>query len=125
MSAISVTRAKGSRGAGVDKSFLSAYTSACCKSWDAHPQAGSGGLRRRCRSGNYPPGFGSPKSTRRLETGKNVTGTWEMYDMAIEVDVKELELNKRIPVRVGQLWFDDDGRVGLHSFRERRHLRHD
>ncbi len=48
-----------------------------------------------------------------------------MYDMAIEVDVKELELNKRIPVRVGQLWFDDDGRVGLHSFRERRHLRHD
>src|SRR6266536_1004068 len=27
--------------------------------------------------------------------------------------------------RVGKPWFDDDGRVGLHSFRERHHLRHD
>ena len=41
------------------------------------------------------------KSTGRLEPGKHVTWTWEMYDASIEVDVKEIEPGKRIVVEWG------------------------
>ena len=40
--------------------------------------------------------FWFTKSTGRLEPGKHVTWTWEMYDISIEVEVKEIEVNKRI-----------------------------
>ena len=40
--------------------------------------------------------FWFTKSTGRLEPGKHVTWTWEMYDISVEVEVKEIELNKRI-----------------------------
>ena len=42
--------------------------------------------------------FWFTKSTGRLEPGKHVTWTWEMYDVSIEVVVKEIEVNKRILV---------------------------
>jgi len=45
--------------------------------------------------------FWFTKSTGRLEPGKHVTWTWEMYDMSIEVDVKEVDPNKRIVVEWG------------------------
>src|ERR1041385_4107421 len=45
--------------------------------------------------------FWFTKSTGRLEPGKHVTWTWEMYDVSIEVDVKEIEVNKRILVEWG------------------------
>lgn len=45
--------------------------------------------------------FWFTKSTGRLEPGKHVTWTWEMYDVSIEVDVKEIEINKRILVEWG------------------------
>jgi uncharacterized protein YndB with AHSA1/START domain len=45
--------------------------------------------------------FWFTKSTGCLETGKHVTWTWEMYDMSIEVEVKEVETNKRILVEWG------------------------
>lgn len=41
------------------------------------------------------------KSTGRLEPGKHVTWTWEMYDASIEVDVKEIEPGKRIVIEWG------------------------
>jgi uncharacterized protein YndB with AHSA1/START domain len=31
-----------------------------------------------------------------LEAGKHIVWTWEMYDMSIDVQVKEMEANKRI-----------------------------
>ena len=34
--------------------------------------------------------FWFTKSTGRLETGKHIVWTWEMYDMSIDVDVKEV-----------------------------------
>jgi uncharacterized protein YndB with AHSA1/START domain len=40
--------------------------------------------------------FWFTKSTGRLESGKHIVWTWEMYDMSIEVNVKEVEPNKRI-----------------------------
>ena len=40
--------------------------------------------------------FWFTKSTGRLEPGKHVTWTWEMYDISTEVEVKEIEVNKRI-----------------------------
>jgi uncharacterized protein YndB with AHSA1/START domain len=40
--------------------------------------------------------FWFTKSTGRLEPGKHITWTWEMYDISIAVDVKEIEVNKRI-----------------------------
>ena len=40
--------------------------------------------------------FWFTKSTGRLEPGKHITWTWEMYDVSAEVDVKEIEVNKRI-----------------------------
>ncbi len=45
--------------------------------------------------------FWFTKSTGRLEPGKHVTWTWEMYDVSIEVEVKEIEVNKRISIEWG------------------------
>jgi uncharacterized protein YndB with AHSA1/START domain len=45
--------------------------------------------------------FWFTKSTGRLEAGKHVTWTWEMYDVSIEVDVKEIDVNKRILIDWG------------------------
>lgn len=45
--------------------------------------------------------FWFTKSTGRLEPGKHITWTWEMYDVSIEVHVKEIEVNKRIMVDWG------------------------
>ncbi|HEX5834477.1 MAG TPA: SRPBCC family protein [Pyrinomonadaceae bacterium] len=45
--------------------------------------------------------FWFTKSTGRLEPGKHVTWTWEMYDVSIEVDVKAIEPHKRIVVEWG------------------------
>jgi uncharacterized protein YndB with AHSA1/START domain len=45
--------------------------------------------------------FWFTKSTRRLGAGKHIVWTWEMYDHSIDVDVKELELNKRILIEWG------------------------
>ena len=45
--------------------------------------------------------FWFTKSTGRLEPGKHVTWTWEMYDVSIEVDVKQIEANKRIVIEWG------------------------
>jgi uncharacterized protein YndB with AHSA1/START domain len=39
--------------------------------------------------------------TARLEAGKHIVWTWEMYDVSIEVDVKEVEANKRILIEWG------------------------
>ena len=40
--------------------------------------------------------FWFTKSTGRLQPGKHITWTWEMYDISTEVEVKEIEPNKRI-----------------------------
>ena len=40
--------------------------------------------------------FWFTKSTGRLKPGKHITWTWEMYDISIDVEVKEIEVNKRI-----------------------------
>ena len=40
-------------------------------------------------------------STGRLEPGKHVVWTWEMYDVTIDVEVKVVEPNKRIVVEWG------------------------
>ena len=40
--------------------------------------------------------FWFTKSTGRLEPGKHVTWTWEMYGVSTDVEVKSIELNKRI-----------------------------
>ena len=45
--------------------------------------------------------FWFTKSTGRLEPGKHITWTWEMYDVSAEVDVKEIEINKRILIDWG------------------------
>ena len=45
--------------------------------------------------------FWFTKSTGRLEPGKHVTWTWEMYDVSIKVDVKAVEPHKRIMVEWG------------------------
>lgn len=45
--------------------------------------------------------FWFTKSTGRLEPGKHITWTWEMYDVSTEVKVKEIEPNKRIVVEWG------------------------
>ncbi|HEX6730871.1 MAG TPA: SRPBCC family protein [Pyrinomonadaceae bacterium] len=45
--------------------------------------------------------FWFTKSTGRLEPGKQVTWTWEMYDHSVEVNVKELEVNRRILIEWG------------------------
>lgn len=45
--------------------------------------------------------FWFTKSTGRLEAGKRIVWTWEMYDVTIEVEVKEIEANKRILIEWG------------------------
>src|SRR5215216_2091061 len=45
--------------------------------------------------------FWFTKSTGRLEPGKHITWTWEMYDISIQVEVKEIEVNKRILLEWG------------------------
>ena len=45
--------------------------------------------------------FWFTKSTGRLEPGKHVTWTWEMYDASAEVEVREIEVNKRILIDWG------------------------
>jgi uncharacterized protein YndB with AHSA1/START domain len=45
--------------------------------------------------------FWFTKSTGRLEPGKHITWTWEMYDISSDVEVKKIEPNKRIVVEWG------------------------
>jgi len=45
--------------------------------------------------------FWFTKSTGRLDAGKHIVWTWEMYGMSIEVDVKAVEPNKRILLEWG------------------------
>ena len=45
--------------------------------------------------------FWFTKSTGRLEPGKHVTWTWEMYDVSVEVEVRDIETNKRIVIEWG------------------------
>jgi uncharacterized protein YndB with AHSA1/START domain len=45
--------------------------------------------------------FWFTKSTGRLETGKHIVWTWEMYDISTEVNVKTVEPNKRIVIEWG------------------------
>lgn len=45
--------------------------------------------------------FWFTKSSGRLEAGKHVIWTWEMYDHSVEVDVKEVEAGKRILIEWG------------------------
>ena len=45
--------------------------------------------------------FWFTKSTGRLEPGKHITWTWEMYNISIDVEVKDIEVNKRILLDLG------------------------
>jgi uncharacterized protein YndB with AHSA1/START domain len=45
--------------------------------------------------------FWFTKSSGRLEAGKQITWTWEMYNISVQVDVKEVEVNKRILIEWG------------------------
>ena len=45
--------------------------------------------------------FWFTKSTGRLEAGKHVKWTWEMYDVSVDVEVKEIEADKRIVIEWG------------------------
>lgn len=45
--------------------------------------------------------FWFTKSTGRLEPVKHITWTWEMYDVSSEVEVREIEVNKRILIDWG------------------------
>jgi uncharacterized protein YndB with AHSA1/START domain len=45
--------------------------------------------------------FWFTKSTGRLEPGKHIVWTWEMYDVSVDVEVKEIEDNRRIVVEWG------------------------
>ena len=45
--------------------------------------------------------FWFTKSSGRLEAGKQVTWTWEMYNVSAQVSVKEIEENKRILIEWG------------------------
>jgi uncharacterized protein YndB with AHSA1/START domain len=45
--------------------------------------------------------FWFTKSSGRLEAGKQVTWTWEMYNVSAAVNVKEIEENRRILVEWG------------------------
>ena len=40
--------------------------------------------------------FWFTKSTGRLEAGRHLTWTWEMYNHSVQVEVKAIEVNKRI-----------------------------
>jgi uncharacterized protein YndB with AHSA1/START domain len=45
--------------------------------------------------------FWFTKSSGPLEPGKHITWTWEMYNFSIEVEVKEIDVNKRILLDCG------------------------
>jgi len=45
--------------------------------------------------------FWFTRSTGRLEPGKRVTSTWEMYDVSVDVEVRSIEPNKRIVIEWG------------------------
>ena len=45
--------------------------------------------------------FWFTKSSGKLEAGKQVTWTWEMYDLSVQVNVKEVEKDKRILIEWG------------------------
>jgi uncharacterized protein YndB with AHSA1/START domain len=45
--------------------------------------------------------FWFTKSTGRLQPGAHLTWTWEMYDISIEVEVKEIDQNERILIEWG------------------------
>ena len=45
--------------------------------------------------------FWFTKSTGRLEAGKHITWTWEMYDISVQVNVEEVEEGKRILIEWG------------------------
>ena len=45
--------------------------------------------------------FWFTKSTGRVEAGKHLTWTWEMYDISVQVNVKEIEAGKRILIEWG------------------------
>ena len=45
--------------------------------------------------------FWFTKSTGRLEAGKPLTWTWEMYNHSVTVEVKAIEVNKRILIDWG------------------------
>ena len=45
--------------------------------------------------------FWFTKSSGKLEEGKTINWTWEMYDVTVEVQVKKIELNKRIVIEWG------------------------
>ena len=45
--------------------------------------------------------FWFTKSTGRLDAGKQITWTWEMYNHSVEVKVKAIEVNKRILIDWG------------------------
>jgi len=45
--------------------------------------------------------FWFTKSSGRLEAGKQVTWTWEMYGVSTQINVKEVEENKRILIEWG------------------------
>ena len=45
--------------------------------------------------------FWFTKSTGRLEVGKQFTWTWEMYNHSVQVNVKAIEVNKRILIDWG------------------------
>lgn len=45
--------------------------------------------------------FWFTKSSGRLEPGTHVKWTWEMYEVSIDVEVKEIEPNKRILIEWG------------------------
>lgn len=45
--------------------------------------------------------FWFTKSTGRLEAGKHITWTWEMYNHSVEVEVKAIDVNKRILIDWG------------------------
>jgi len=45
--------------------------------------------------------FWFTKSTGKLEAGKHLTWTWEMYDVSVDVVVKEIQANKKIAIEWG------------------------
>ena len=45
--------------------------------------------------------FWFTKSTGRLDAGKQITWSWEMYDHSVQVKVKAIEVNKRILIDWG------------------------
>lgn len=46
--------------------------------------------------------FWFTKSTGRLEPGKHIKWLWEMYEISVDVEVKEIEPNKRILIEWGE-----------------------